>query len=466
MLAKTKTRKSTKSRTITYEELEKQARLALKTHTLEKLRQPLTKEHPANIAAVLDRLNHAQLHQVFELLLPEQAAKVLDELSTQATQQLLDRMPVEQIAALLNLMPMDEAAEILLEDVPGRKEELLAAMSQKEAADVRKLMQYPPMSAGHMMTEKFARVQPAMTVDETLRQLRETDREVETITDLYVLNPDDQLIGVVSLRDVVRAEPGRRLEEIMSSHLVSVTPETDQEEVARLVSHYDFLALPVVTPDRKMLGIIPVDDVIDVLVSEATEDILRFGGMEGGGAIDQPYFTIPLSVVVRKRIGWLLLLFLAETLTGSVLRLFESELARVVALSFFIPLLIGTGGNTGAQTVSTLIRGLALGEVQWRDIWRVIRREVLSGLMIGLLLGAVAFGRTMLWGNGINIALVVALTILAICTWANTIGALIPLIAYRLKIDPAVVSAPLITTLVDATGLAIYLLIAKVILGL
>ena len=465
MDTKTKMQKSTRIRTITYEDLEKQIRLALRTHTWDKLRNQLIKEHPANIAAALDRLNHRQRHQVFELLLPEQAAKVLDELSTQATRELLDSMPGEQIGMLLNLMPMDEAAEILLEDVPGRKEELLAVMAPQEAADVRKLMQYSPKSAGHMMTERFARVQASMTAAETLKQLREIDREVETITDLYILDPEGRLNGVVSLRDVVRADPGRRLEEIMNSHLVTVTPDTDQEEVARLVSHYDFLALPVVTPDRKMLGIIPVDDVIDVLVSEATEDILRFGGMEGG-AIDQPYFTVPLPVVVRKRIGWLLLLFLAETLTGSVLRAFESELARVVALSFFIPLLIGTGGNTGAQTVSTLIRGLALGDVQWRDIGRVIRREILSGLMIGLLLGVVAFGRTMLWGNGINIALVVALTILAICTWANTIGALIPLIAYRLKIDPAVVSAPLITTLVDATGLAIYLLIARVILRL
>jgi magnesium transporter len=466
MQIKAKSRKSAKSRIITYEDLEQRVRLALKANTLEALRAQLAEEHPANIAAVLDRLNHRQRHQVFALLSSELAAKVLDELSTQATQQILDEMPVEQIGSMLNLMPMDEAAEILLEDVPRRKEELLAAMSPGEAAEVRKLMQYPLKSAGHMMTERFARVQPDMTAEGTLSRLREIDRDVETVTDLYVLNQEGQLIGVVSLRDVVTADPSCKLEEIMNTHLVTVAPETDQEEVARLVSHYDFLAMPVVTPDRKMLGIIPVDDVIDVLVSESTEDILRFGGMEGGGAINQPYFTVSLPVVVRKRIGWLLLLFLAETLTGSVLRIFEAELAAVVALSFFIPLLIGTGGNTGAQTVSNLIRGLALGEVQWQDIWRVIRREVLSGLMIGLLLGGVAFGRTILWGNGVNIALVVALTIVAICTWANTIGSLIPMIAFKIKIDPAVVSAPLITTLVDATGLAIYLLIAKSILSL
>jgi magnesium transporter len=173
---------------------------------------------------------------------------------------------------------------------------------------------------------------------------------------------------------------------------------------------------------------------------------------------------VPIPLVIRKRVGWLLLLFLAETLTGTVLRYFENELARVVALSFFIPLLIGTGGNTGAQTVSTLIRGLALGEIQMRDIWRVVLRELFSGLLLGILLGAVAFGRALLWGSAPPLAAVVGLSILVICTWANTIGSLIPLIAHRLKIDPAVVSAPLITTLVDATGLAIYMLIARALL--
>ena len=252
----------------------------------------------------------------------------------------------------------------------------------------------------------------------------------------------------------------------MNTELVTVAPDTDREEVARLVSHYDYLAMPVVTPDKHMLGIIPVDDVIDALVAEQTEDIMKFGGLEGGGISNQPYFTVPLPMVIRKRVGWLFLLFVAETFTGTVLRHFEDELAKVVALSFFIPLLIGTGGNTGAQTVSTLIRGLALGQIQMRDIWRVIQRELLSGLLMGSLLGIVAFGRALLWGSSTQLSLVVGLTVVAICTWANTIGALIPLLAYRLRIDPAVVSAPLITTLVDATGLAIYMLIAKAILGL
>jgi magnesium transporter len=290
---------------------------------------------------------------------------------------------------------------------------------------------------------------------------------VETITDLYTLDEQGSLLGVVSLRELITAPAESRIEDIMSKDVVFVLPEVDREEVARLVSRYDFLAMPVATPERKMLGVITVDDIIHVLVEENTEDQLRFAAVEAGGALNQPYFTVPIPRVIRTRIGWLLLLFIAETLTGSVLRIFEHELSAVVALSFFIPLLIGTGGNTGSQTVSTIIRGIALSEIRLRDTWRVIVRELGSGALLGFLLGAIAFARAVLWGNlSLTFCLVIGLTIFAICTWANTIGAVIPLIAQRLKIDPAVVSAPLITTLVDATGLAIYLLIAKLLLGI
>jgi magnesium transporter len=213
-----------------------------------------------------------------------------------------------------------------------------------------------------------------------------------------------------------------------------------------------------------LAGIVTVDDVLDVLVEESTEDQLRFGAVEPG-VITHPYFSTSLWRVVRSRVWWLVLLFVAETATGSVLRHFEDDLAKVVALAFFVPLLIGTGGNTGAQTVSTIIRGLALRDIRLHDTFRVVRRELAGGLLLGATLGGIAFSRTLLWGSGVELSLVVALSILAICTWANTIGALIPLVAQRVKIDPALVSAPLITTLVDATGLVIYFVIAKMLLS-
>ncbi len=416
------------------EALEQRVRNVLAANDLDGLRMLLANRHPADIAEVIDRLDDEDKIRLFRLLPPRQAADVLGETSADATRELLEHLPAEEVGDLLDSLPMDDVAEILTEDVPDRQHELLTAMEPRDAAEVRSLLSYPPKSAGRLMTDKFVRVRPEMSAAEAIAFLRLIDPEIESFTDLYVLNLVQQLLGVVSLRAVITAPPGRRMSEIMNPHIVTVPPETDQEQVARLVARYDLLALPVVGQGR-MLGIVTVDDVIDVLVSEGTEDVLRFAGIEGG-------------------------------FTGSVLRLFESELARVVALSFFIPLLIGTGGNTGAQTVSTLIRGLALGEIRPRDAWHVVLRELWSGLLLGLILGSVAFGRALLWGSSYPLAAVVGLTIIAICTWANTIGSLIPLVAQKIGIDPAVVSAPLITTLVDATGLAIYLLIAKLLLGL
>lgn len=449
------------------EQLEAQIREKLDVSDEESLRGLLNAQHAEDVADILERLAEDERIQVFSLLSPEQAAWVLEAMGAHATHELIANLPSEQVSSLLDYLPVDDLVEILTEDVPDRQAELLALLEPDDAAGARDHLQYPPNSAGRLMQNRYARILPDMTAAQTLEHLRNIDEQVETVNDIYIMNRDRRLQGVVSLREVITAPPERRVSEFMTTQVISVSPETDQEEVARLVAHYNILAIPVVAPDGRMLGIVTVDDVIDVLLSESTEDILRFSAIEGGGTLDQPYFTLPILAVIRRRFGWLLLLFLAETLTGSVLRLFEHELQQVVALSFFIPLLIGTGGNTGAQTVSTIIRGLALKEIRLRDTWRVIGREFSSGLVLGFALGVAGLIRTILWGGlDLTFSLVIGLSLLVICTWANTIGSLIPLIVSRLKIDPAVVSAPLITTLVDATGLAIYFLIAKALLGL
>jgi magnesium transporter len=429
------------------------------------LRGVVAGQRAADIARVLDRLSPADRDAVFAVLDRPVAARVLRDTATETTKALVAAMDDAALASLLDLLPMDEAARILSDDIPQRTESLLAAMEPADASEVKALLAYPANSAGRLMTEQFATVEPSMTAEEAIAHVRSTHGSCETITDLYHVDGDGRLQGVMSLRELIVADPATRLSELLVTDVVSVLADTNQEDVARLVGRYDFLAIPVVDPKGRMLGVITVDDVIDVLVRAGGEDLLRLGGMEGG-ALNQPYFSISLWRVVRRRIGWLLLLFVAETATGTVLRTFEGELAQVVALSFFIPLLIGTGGNTGAQTVSTLIRGLALSEVKLKDTRRVLKRELMGGLSIGLLLGTVGFFRALLWHSGGKLSLVIALTLVAICIWANVVGALIPLVATKFKIDPAVVSAPLITTLVDATGLAIYLLIAKAILGL
>jgi magnesium transporter len=303
-----------------------------------------------------------------------------------------------------------------------------------------------------------------LKVSEALKHIRAVAREKESIYACYVLEPGTgQLLGSVSLRDLVMAELDAPVTQVMRRKPVTVDAEDDQEAVAQKIGKYNLLAVPVLEKDGNVVGFVTVDDVIDVLIEEQTEDIMRMAAV-GSDALEKPYFDNPILRVVRKRIGWLLLLFVAGTLTSAVLHRFEDELAAVVALAFFIPLLIGTGGNAGAQTVMTVIRSLALGEVGVRQAWRVVLREATTGMVVGLLVGAVAFGQALLWQAPMALALTVSVTMFAICVWSTTVGSLIPILADRFGVDPAVLSAPLITTLVDATGLVIYFSIAKLIL--
>jgi magnesium transporter len=316
------------------------------------------------------------------------------------------------------------------------------------------------------MTTEFVRLAPGWTVGECLKHVRSVAREKESIYACYVQEPDTgRLLGSVSLRDLVMAELDQPVEKVMRRKPATVSALDDQEAVANKIAKYNLLAVPVLEKDGTVVGFVTVDDVVDVLIEEGTEDVLKMAAIEGG-ALDKPYFQNSVLMVVRKRIGWLLLLFVAETFTGTVLRHYEGELAAVVALAFFIPLLIGTGGNAGSQTVTTVIRSLALGEVRLKDAWRVLGREFSAGALIGFLVGGVAFGRALTWGAHMPLAVTVGVTVLVICTWSTTVGSLIPIAAQRFGVDPAVLSAPMIATLVDATGLIIYFRIAKFFLGI
>lgn len=427
------------------------------------LRELLIQFHPADIAEVVEKLSEEAALAVFTLLPRQLAGQILDEADPEIGRVIFEKLPEERLADLLEELPMDDAARLLAE-LPGKTaQDLLQRMQPEEAADVRDLLAYPEETAGRLMTSGFVRLHSTWTVAETAEYLRHLDPATETIAYLYVVDDRDRLVGVVPLRAMLTARPEQAIAEIMNPRTIAVRVDTDQEEVAETISKYDFSAIPVVDHEGRLVGIVTVDDVVDILEEEATEDIQRLGGSE---PLEQAYFSVPVSGIARKRIGWLLLLFVAETFTGSVLRLFEDELAQVVALSFFIPLLIGTGGNAGSQTVSTIIRALAVGEIEWTDALRVLAREFSTGLIVGTLLGIIGFGRALLWGTGVPLALVVGLTLPTIVTWANTVGSLVPLTAEKVGIDPTVISAPLITTVVDATGLAIYFLVAKVILGL
>jgi magnesium transporter len=428
--------------------------------------------HAADISLALRSLTKPEALAVFNWLDNDRAATVLGELDSETTRYILANAPPTRIADLLDQLPVDDAAWVVSEASPERATLLMEQLHDRAPEDARavgELLTYPEGSAGRLMTDKFIRLLPEMTVAQAFASVRRSNSEVETLTELYVVAPDaavgESLMGVLSLRDLVQARDEETINNLMETRIIQVTVDTDQEELARIFAKYAFMAVPVMGRDGFLAGIVTIDDILDVLTQESTEDQLRFAGvsLEPGG-VNLPYFSAPLWRVVRSRAGWLVLLFVAETATGLVLRHFQAELATVVALSFFIPLLIGTGGNTGAQTVSTIIRGLALDEIRLSDTWRVLLREMLGGALLGAVLGVIGFARAMTWGSGLSLSLVVGITLLLICTWANTIGSLIPLLAQRFKVDPALVSAPLITTLVDATGLAIYLMVAKVLI--
>jgi len=377
---------------------------------------------------------------------------------------ILEKLDPSRAAQIIEGLSADERTDVIQQMGLTERRRVLARVGDETKAELEHLLQYPEHTAGGIMTTEFVRLDPLMNVGDALKHIRSVARDKESIYACYVLEPKTGgLLGAVSLRDLVMAEMNQPITEVMRRKPITVQTSDDQETVAHRIAKYNLLAVPVLEADGSVVGFVTVDDVIDVLIEEQTEDILRMAAVEPG-ALDKPYFDNPVFRVVRKRIGWLLLLFVAETFTGTVLRFYESELAAVVALSFFIPLLIGTGGNAGSQTVTTIIRSIAIGEIRLKDAWRVLTREMSTGVIIGILIGGVAFGRALLWGTTLPLALTVAITVLAICTWSTTVGSLIPLAAERFGVDPAVLSAPLITTLVDATGLIIYFTIAKLIL--
>jgi len=420
----------------------------------------------ADLADLLNQLTLAEAASVIMMLPAPRAVQVLDQPTMTRRAAILERLDPSRAAKILEGLAADERTDIIQQMGEHERRRLLPKLRPEVRAEVERLLQYPDHTAGGIMTTEFVRLDPSMTVGAALKHIRSVARDKESIYACYVLEPGTgRLLGSVSLRDLVMADLDRAVADIMRRKPITVAALDDQEAVAKKIAKYNLLAVPVLEKDGSVVGFVTVDDVIDVLIEEQTDDILKMGGVEPG-ALDKPYFDNPVWRVVRKRIGWLMLLFVAETFTGTVLRHYEGELAAVVALSFFIPLLIGTGGNAGSQTVTTIIRSIALGEIRLKDAWRVLGREATTGVIVGVLIGGVAFGRALLWGAHMPLAITVALTVLTICTWSTTVGSLIPIAAERFGVDPAVLSAPLITTLVDATGLIIYFRIAKVIMGL
>lgn len=412
-------------------------------------------------ADLLSELNDATQVALMPQLNPADSADILEEMDDREAADLAGSLETNTLVRIVEAMEPDEAADLLGDIAPEQMSAVLAGLEDPD--ELQPLLVHPDDSSGGLMTSASLALRRHMRAGEALDALRTWKPDSELIYELFVVDAAGRLQGVVSLRQLVVAEPDALVGELMDRDVIYVSVEADREEAARLLARYDLLALPVVDDRQRLVGVITVDDVIDVLEEETTEDIQRLGGAQ---PLEQSYLDTAVSFITRKRVGWLLLLFVTESLTGSVLRLFEDELDAAVVLTFFIPLLIGTGGNAGSQTTSTIIRALAIGEIGLKDALRTFWHEARVGILLGLIMGVVAFGRALLWGTGTDVALTVSLAIFTIVFWANALGAVLPLLASRLGIDPTVVSGPAMSTLVDATGLYIYLTIARIMLGL
>jgi magnesium transporter len=419
---------------------------------------------PHELAEALGELTSTELGTLFTRLGDEALAELIAELDPFDAARLLGKLSRAQAADVLEEMDPDDAADVAGELHPAEAEAILVEMEQEEAQDVRELLNYPPESAAGIMTPEFVALAPDLTADEALAALRRLAEEVEQIYYAYVTEPvTDRLLGVLSLHRLAFARPWTPISELMIADIAKVRADEDQEVAARLLDQRNLIALPVVDERDRLLGIITADDAADVLLEEAGEDIERLGGSQ---PLDEPYLRASVLHMVGKRIPWLMVLFIGGAYTGSVLEHFERTMDQMIALTFFVPMLIGTGGNVGSQTVTTLVRAMAVGEVEFNDILRVLGRELLVGGIIGAVMAAVTYVRAWTLGVGVDIGPVVALAALMIVVWAAAVAAILPLILNRLKVDPAVVSAPLITTLVDGTGLFLYFTIAQLMLGL
>jgi magnesium transporter len=438
-----------------------QVRAALGSNDVKTASSIIESLRPADQADLFWDLTETEQATLLPEINPADAADIFEELYDPDVAEVAVQLPLATLVRIVDEMEPDEAAD-LLDDLDPRQAD--AILAQLEAAhQIKPLIAFPDDTAGGLMTSSYVALQRRMTAAQAISALRVWHPDEETIYYLFVTDRLKRLVGVVNLRQLIVTPPQTPVAKFMATDVIYVTADTDQEVCADLMQRYDLLALPVVDDSMHLLGIITIDDLVDVIQAEASEDIQRLGGSE---PLDRAYLDTSIFNITRKRIGWLFLLFGTATLTAGVMNAYQLVLESAVALAIFIPMLIGTGGNAGSQTTSTIIRALAVGDVEWRDAWRVWLHEFGVGAVMGLVMGLVALGLSFYWLDDTGIALTVALSILAIVIWSTSAGSLLPLIAERLNIDPTVISGPAMSTIVDATGLLIYFNVARIVLQL
>ncbi len=433
-------------------------------------RDILTTMNPSDIAGIFEELEESQIPLAFRLLRKEQAAETFVEMEPEAQELLIRGFSDNELKEVLQELYVDDAAD-LVEEMPANVvKRILKNADPEMRSSINQILQYPENSAGSIMTTEYVTLRPDMTVEESILRIRRQGVDKETIYTCYVTQ-GRKLIGLVTVKDLLLAQDDEMLiQDIMLTNLISVTTHTDQEEVARMLGHYHFLALPVVDKEDRMVGIVTFDDAIEVIQDEATEDMELMGGMSPS---EKTYLRNTPLDLFKNRIPWLMLLMVSATFTGLIITAFEGALAAQVALTAFIPMLMGTGGNSGSQSSVTIIRALSLDEVDFRDIGRILWKEFCTALMCGLALAVVCFGKIwlvdrMLMGNydiTLMVDAVVCLTLAVTVVCAKLVGCSLPILAKAVHLDPAVMASPFISTIVDALSLLVYFLFAQTLLG-
>ena len=436
------------------------------------LAKALVAYRPADAAEALNGLERSVVARVLEAMPVSAAVQILNEPHLDEPAKLIELMPVDCAPAILIGLHPDRRADIFRELSEKARHALIRRLDKPTRETLEQLLSYPPHSAGGLMTTDFISVPADWSVEQTLKRIHDVGRTKETVYTVCILDPETKkLVKVIALWRLVISDPKTPvLSAARPYEPIAVSPLTDREEVARLLSKYNLLAVPVVAEDGHVLGIVTVDDVIDAIISESTEDIQKFGGME---ALDEPYLKINFLTMIRKRAGWLCALFLSEMLTASAMQHYQAEIEKAIVLTLFIPLIMSSGGNSGSQATSLIIRALALREITLKDWWRIASRELPAGLTLGAILGVIGIVRIVLWQKlGLYdygtywplVALTVGLALTAIVTFGSMMGSMLPFVLKRLRFDPATASAPFVATLVDVTGLVIYFTVAYLVL--
>ncbi|MEN1760003.1 magnesium transporter [Anoxynatronum sibiricum] len=430
---------------------------AIKNEDTHTLRQFLDEIHPYDMAQALLQLDEDE-RVLFHKLTDEELADLIEELDYEEQQSLLQKLGPARGIRIIEKMAPDDAVDYLGELEESERKEIISRLNPAFAADINQLLRYPENTAGGLMTTEFFVLYATDTVERAIQRLRELAPDAESAYYLYVIDEKHQLTGVISIRELIVAPPETLVEQIMSERVVSVPVEMDQEEVARTMSNYGFLAVPVVK-GNKMVGVITVDDAIDVLEEEASEDMMKFGGITGTDAGMQDLSIGPLKSAMG-RIPWLVLLLGVGIMAGNIIAFFEDTLDAVVVLAVFIPMIAGMAGNTGTQSLAVVVRGLTMGQFKGKDVWRLIRREAVVGVFIGLVNGLIISIVAALWQKSLMLGFVIGLSLSVTLFFATLAGTIVPLIMAKMKIDPAFASGPFITTINDLVGLTIYFTVA------